>query len=42
MLIKGNMVKIGDFGFSRYSDTMSSMSSAVGTPMYMAPQVLCN
>lgn len=38
--MKGNTVKIADFGLSRYSDTMSSMNSAVGTPVYMAPQIL--
>lgn len=40
--MKGNCVKIADFGLSRYSDTMTSMNSAVGTPVYMAPQILCN
>lgn len=38
--MKGNCIKLADFGLSRYSDTMSSMVSAVGTPVYMAPQVM--
>lgn len=42
ILMKGNEVKIADFGLSRYSDTLSSMNSSVGTPVYMAPQVLHN
>ena len=42
ILMKGNEVKIADFGLSRYNDTLSSMNSSVGTPVYMAPQVLHN
>lgn len=38
--MKGNVIKLADFGLSRYSDTMTSMVSAVGTPVYMAPQVM--
>ena len=34
------MLKLADFGFSRYSDKMGFMNSIVGTPAYMAPQVL--
>jgi serine/threonine protein kinase len=35
-------MKIADFGMSRYSGKSSVMVSYVGTPFYMAPQILKN
>lgn len=40
ILVKNKIIKLADFGLSRYSDKMSYMNSIVGTPAYMAPQVL--
>lgn len=42
LLIKDKVIKIADFGMSRYSGKMSFMQSFVGTPFYMAPQILAN
>lgn len=40
VLVKDNVLKLADFGFARYSETMCFINSAVGSPAYMAPQVL--
>lgn len=40
VLIKDHVLKIADFGMSRYSGKFSVMNSFVGTPYYMAPQIL--
>lgn len=40
--MKGHTPKIADFGLSRYSSSISTMNSSVGTPVYMAPQVIHN
>lgn len=42
MLLKGGCIKISDFGFSKVSNSMCSLVSAVGTPIYRAPQVSLN
>ena len=36
------MYKIGDFGFAKYVDNFGSqmLKSCVGSPIYMAPQIL--
>ncbi len=39
MLSKGH-VKIGDFGFAKKKYKSIKIESAVGTPLYMAPQIL--
>jgi len=38
--MKNNVCKIADFGMSKYSGALSSMTSVVGTPIYMAPQIM--
>ncbi len=38
--MKSNVCKIADFGMSKYSSALSSMTSVVGTPIYMAPQIM--
>ena len=42
ILIKQNTFKIADFGFARNVDNFKSalLSSMVGTPLYMSPQIL--
>ena len=40
LLVKDKVLKIADFGMSRYSGKLSFMQSFVGTPFYMAPQIL--
>jgi serine/threonine protein kinase len=39
MLSKGH-VKIGDFGFAKKKYKSIKIESSVGTPLYMAPQIL--
>lgn len=39
-MVKDNVLKIADFGMSRYSSKLTYMVSFVGTPFYMAPQIL--
>jgi hypothetical protein len=34
--------KIGDLGSSLFCDTRSTMTSGVGTPLYMAPEMYCS
>ncbi len=38
--MKDGVLKIGDFGFAKNSDLDSLMSTIVGSPAYMAPQIL--
>lgn len=42
VMIKGNKLKIGDFGFAKKSETSSKVSNQtiVGTPLYMSLQIL--
>jgi len=40
ILVKDKVIKLADFGMSRYSGKTSFMISYVGTPFYMAPQIL--
>jgi serine/threonine protein kinase len=39
MLLKGH-AKIGDFGFAKKKYKAHQISSTVGTPLYMSPQIL--
>jgi len=38
--MKDNVLKLADFGMSRYSSKSNAMHSYVGTPYYMAPQII--
>lgn len=42
ILINNQIYKIADFGFAKYVDNFESqlLKSYVGTPVYMAPQIL--
>lgn len=42
ILINDGVYKIGDFGFAKYVDNMDNhmLRSCVGSPIYMAPQIL--
>lgn len=42
ILIHEGVYKIGDFGFAKYVDNFGSqmLKSCVGSPIYMAPQIL--
>jgi len=41
ILIRNNSLKIGDFGFAKnLTSTSSLLKTLVGTPAYMAPQIL--
>lgn len=40
ILIKNDMLKIADFGFSRKINENKLMTSAVGTKAYCSPQIL--
>lgn len=40
ILVKGKQIKIADFGFAKHAEDMNYMESIVGSPAYMAPQVL--
>jgi serine/threonine-protein kinase ULK/ATG1 len=42
ILLNNNLFKIADFGFARYVSDLSQdmMRSCVGSPLYMAPQIL--
>ena len=42
ILINEVVYKIGDFGFAKYVDNFGSqmLKSCVGSPIYMAPQIL--
>jgi len=42
ILIKGNQHKLADFGFARTVDNFQRqmLTSLVGTPLYMSPQIL--
>jgi serine/threonine-protein kinase ULK/ATG1 len=40
-MLKGNKIKIGDFGFAKKAETSKMMSQTiVGSPLYMPIQVL--
>lgn len=41
ILIKGDVLKIADFGFAKHTENNSFLKTIVGTPAYMAPQILC-
>ncbi|TRZ03062.1 hypothetical protein DNTS_029718 [Danionella cerebrum] len=38
MLLSGNLLKLGDFGFAQY---MSICEELRGSPLYMAPEIIC-
>lgn len=40
ILIKDDMLKIADFGLAKHSENNSFLKTKVGTPAYMAPQIL--
>jgi serine/threonine protein kinase len=40
IMIKDDILKIADFGFSKLSESKAFMMTIVGTPAYMAPQIL--
>jgi serine/threonine protein kinase len=40
ILIKDDTLKIADFGFAKLSENNSYLKTLVGTPAYMAPQIL--
>lgn len=41
IMLAGNRIKIGDFGFSKEINTQKQfVTSIVGSPIYMAPQIL--
>ena len=41
ILVSNNSLKIGDFGFAKkLTSTSSLLKTLVGTPAYMAPQIL--
>jgi serine/threonine protein kinase len=41
ILKKGNVLKIGDFGFSKIMEKSDQkMQTSVGTPLYMSLQIL--
>lgn len=42
ILVNEGIYKIGDFGFAKYVDNFGSqmLKSCVGSPIYMAPQIL--
>lgn len=37
---KGNVLKIGDFGFAKQMQNKKMMSTVVGTPLYMSLEIL--
>lgn len=40
-MVKGNILKIGDFGFAKKTHaTKVQKQTIVGTPLYMSPQIL--
>jgi serine/threonine protein kinase len=40
ILIKDDILKIADFGFAKHSENNTFLKTIVGTPAYMAPQIL--
>jgi serine/threonine protein kinase len=40
ILIKDDILKIADFGFAKQSENNAYLKTLVGTPAYMAPQIL--
>ena len=42
ILLKGEFIKVGDFGLSRRYHNRKLLDTAVGTISYQAPQVLLN
>mgnify|MGYP000409806164 CR=1 FL=1 len=40
ILFKNGIIKIADFGFAKTSNNESFLKTLVGTPSYMAPQIL--
>lgn len=40
ILIKDDILKIADFGFAKHSENNTFLQTIVGTPAYMAPQIL--
>lgn len=40
ILVKDDVLKIADFGFAKHSSNESFLKTLVGTPSYMAPQIL--
>ena len=42
MITKDNIVKIIDFGFARYFESNKMLNTLCGTPLYMAPEIICD
>ena len=42
IMIKDNILKIGDFGFAKKIPNNAQIKSVVGTPLYMSLQILKN
>jgi serine/threonine protein kinase len=40
IFVREGVLKIGDFGFAKNSDMDLLLSTTVGSPAYMAPQIL--
>jgi serine/threonine protein kinase len=40
VMLCGSKAKIGDFGFAKKKYKTLKISSTVGTPLYMSPQIL--
>jgi serine/threonine protein kinase len=40
IFVKNGVLKIGDFGFAKNEEGQDLMSTIVGSPAYMAPQIL--
>lgn len=40
ILLRDDVLKIADFGFAKHSENNSFLRTIVGTPAYMAPQIL--
>lgn len=42
MITKDNIIKISDFGFARYFESNKMLNTLCGTPLYMAPEIICD
>ncbi|KAL3065035.1 hypothetical protein OYC64_015256 [Pagothenia borchgrevinki] len=41
ILLSGSILKLADFGFARYMSPWDEQSSLRGSPLYMAPEMVC-
>ncbi|MCJ8733110.1 hypothetical protein PDJAM_G00219210 [Pangasius djambal] len=41
ILLSGNVLKLADFGFAQYMSPWDEQSSLRGSPLYMAPEIVC-